>query len=468
LTPSTAANDAPLPLIGANRRELPAFALSFAYFFCVLSAYYVIRPVREQIGSAAGGTQALPEIWLFVLIAMLALTPVYGWLVTHLPRQRFVPMVYLFFAVGMIAFMPVLAAPHPGTLHAVAFYVWVSVFNLFVVSVFWSYMADIFTDEQARRMFGPIGAGGSLGALLGPLMTQYLVEIFGVPPLLVVSSTLLGLAILCVMLLGRWAAQHGRLDRRIVDAPIGGTLLAGAKLLFKHPFLRNMALLMLLADVVGTALYGMVSDIGRDQFATPEARAEVQAGFDSALAGMPIAVRAAIERLFGTLDFAAMTAAVARTKFFALVDLSTNLLQIFLQVVVARWLMTRFGALPGLLLPAFVNMAILFSLALAPSFGLVVLALIVTRAGAYGLVQPARESLYTRVDRESRYKAKSFIDTAVWRAGDVATSYAQRTLSMMGFGIPFFAAISGTAALVSLIFSYRLVRSSEPDKEPRS
>ncbi len=465
MTPTPAADDAPLPLIGANRRELPAFALSFVYFFCVLAAYYVIRPVREQIGSAAGGSNALPEIWLFVLLAMLALTPVYGWLVTHLPRQRFVPLVYAFFSIGMIAFMPILALDNPGTWHAVVFYVWVSVFNLFVVSVFWSFMADIFTDEQAHRLFGPVGAGGSLGALLGPLLTQHMVEVIGVPPLLLISSGLLGIAILCVLLLGQWSAKHSRVDRRVTNAPIGGTLLAGARLLFKHPFLRNMALLMLLADVVGTALYGMVSDIGRDQFATPEARANVYVNISTVLSNFPQFVQAGIERIFGDLNPVVMDAAVARTKFFAIVDFATNLLQIFLQVVVARWLMTRFGALPGLLLPALVNAGILFSLALAPSFGLVVLALVITRAGGYGLVQPARESLYTRVDRESRYKAKSFIDTAVWRAGDVATSYTQRALASIGFGIPTFALISGFAALASLIFSYRLVRSSEP-KEP--
>lgn len=467
MTTTAAASDVPLPLIGATQRELPAFALSFIYFFCVLAAYYVVRPVREQIGSAAGGTEALPEIWLFVLLAMLALTPVYGWLVSRLPRRRFVPLVYLFFAVGMVGFMPILAMSKPSTLHAVLFYVWVSVFNLFVVSVFWSYMADIFSDEQAQRMFGPIGAGGSLGALLGPLATQYLVEVFGVPPLLLVSSALLGISIICVMLLGHWSARYGRHDRRVTEAPIGGTLLAGAKLVFTHPFLRNMALLMLLADVVGTALYGMVSDVGRDQFATPEARANVYLHIDAALSGFPDLVRSTITWLFGDLNPALMDAAVARTKFFAMIDFSTNLLQMLLQVFVARWLMTRFGALPGLILPALVNTIVLVALALAPGFGLVVLALVVSRAGAYGVVQPARESLYTRVDRESRYKAKSFIDTAVWRAGDVATSYSQRWLGSLGFGVPAFAAISTVAALVSIVFSYRLVRSSER-KEPES
>jgi len=465
LTPTAAASDAPLPLIGATRRELPAFACSFLYFFCVLAAYYIVRPVREQIGAAAGGSDALPEIWLFVLLAMLALTPVYGWMVSRFPRQRFVPLVYAFFGLGMLAFMPVLANPAPGIVHATLFYVWVSVFNLFVVSVFWSYMADLYTEEQARRLFGPIGVGGSLGALVGPFLTQRLVEVFGVPPLLMVSAGLLGLAIVCVMLLGIWSARHGRHDRRVVEAPIGGTLLAGARLLMTHPFLRNMALLMLLADVVGTMLYGMVSDIGRDQFATQAARENVFLQVNDVLSRFPDAVRSLITFLFGNLDPSVLSAAAARTKFYALIDFATNLLQIFLQAVVVRWMLTRFGALPGLLIPALVNAAILFSLALAPGFGLVILALVITRAGGYGVVQPSRDSLYTRVDRESRYKAKSFIDTAVWRAGDVATSYTQRALTSIGFGIPGLAFISGMAAVVSIFFSYRLVRSSE-SKEP--
>lgn len=176
--------------------EWRAVALSFAWFFCVLAAYYMIRPVREQLSAVVGSTQ-LPMFYAATFLATLALTPVFAWLVARYPRRVVVPVVYGFFIACLIGFVPLFTAQgllSPRALGTV-FFVWVSVFNLFVVSVFWSFMADIWTNPQARRLFPVIALGGTAGAIAGPVLTRTLVGVIGVAPLLVVSAALLGLAL---------------------------------------------------------------------------------------------------------------------------------------------------------------------------------------------------------------------------------------------------------------------------------
>lgn len=378
-----------------DRTELSAFALSFGYFFCVLAAYYVIRPVREQLGAAAGGSKALPTIWLIVFVVMLLLTPVYGALVSRFPRRIFIPVVYAFFAVGMVVMSRVLGNQTPSAALATGFYVWVSVFNLFVVAVFWSYMADIFTGEQARRLYGAIGIGGTLGAISGPIMAVSLVHVIGVTGLLYISAGLLVAAMLAAIGLGEWARRHGRRGANHGDQVIGGSLWAGAKLVFTHPFLRRMALLLLFGDMVATVLYALNLDVGASLFHTAE----------------------------------------DRTAFFGRIDLYTNVLQVTLQLLVAPLLLTRLGPAITLMIAGTINAVILFLFATQPGAFWLMAALVVSRASAYGLVTPARETLYTRVDREARYKAKSFIDTAVWRGGDVMATQILTLLRYLGAGI---------------------------------
>jgi len=402
-----------MPLIGATRREWPAFAMSFLYFFCVLAAYYVIRPVREQLGAAAGGSAVLPQIWLIVFVVMLILTPVYGVLVARFPRRWFIPVVYVFFAAGMLLMSVVLGNETPTPTLAITFYVWVGVFNLFVVAVFWSYMADIFTDEQARRLFGPIGVGGTAGAVAGPLAALNLVHSIGVSGLLVISAGLLMLAVGCAIAVGRWARIHGRRDPRLADQVIGGSLLAGARLVFSHPFLRRMAVLLLLSDMIGTLLYALNLDLGASLFTSKE----------------------------------------DRTAFFAMLDLYVNSTQILLQLLVAPWLLTRIGPAKTLMAAAAVNAVSLLCLALFPGAFWLMAALVISRAGGYGLVGPARESLYTRVDREARYKAKGFIDTAVWRGGDVFSSTLLNLLKSAGANLMHLGFLCVGTALAAIYLS---------------
>ncbi|MBS0218467.1 MAG: MFS transporter [Proteobacteria bacterium] len=428
-----------------HQGEWPAMVLSFVYFFCVLAAYYVIRPVREQLAAAVGSTQ-LPWFFAATFAATLVLTPVFAWLIARWPRRVVVPVVYLFFMVCLVAFIPLFARDgliSPRAL-GIVFFVWVSVFNLFVVSVFWSFMADIWDEGQARRLFPLIGVAGTIGAIAGPVITRVLVDVIGVAPLLAVSAGLLGIALLCVLLLGRWSQRHD-LGKQHHNQPVGGGIFDGLKQIITTPFMRNMAILMLLGDAVGTICYALVTDYSRATFHD----------------------------------------AVARTRFAADLDMSTNLLMILLQLTATRILLPRVGA--GVVIAVWAVIGIVVCLAMAmsgnpnvpvfaisqeqaaawiahipdvpflrnliaqpiellPTLSWVVLMLLVTRATAYGMMQPARESLYTLVPRSWRYKGKNAVDTAVWRAGDVASALLVNALKSVGAAGTIFG-LTGAAAI---------------------
>jgi AAA family ATP:ADP antiporter len=313
----------------------------------------------------------------------------------------------------------------------VVFFVWVSVFNLFVVSLFWSFMADIFSSGQARRVFSLIALGGMAGAIFGPLVTKLLVHLIGVAPLLLVSSVSLTAS---MILLLRLSASHDRQPGSQGDEVIGGSLWAGIKQLWSHPFLRYMALLMLFGDGIGTLAYAMVADYAKANFAD----------------------------------------AVARTAFYNNLDLATNLLGAALQLSITPWLLVRRGAGWGLVVPSLVNLVLLAAVALIGSgsvsfFGysvplLLAVMLVITRGFAYGMTKPAVDALYTRVPREMRYKGKNFVETAVWRFGDLVVTSAVSWLRMLGWGIGGLAlAGAGVAALATLV-SRRAGWS--PDLEP--
>ncbi len=393
-----------------QQHEWFAVVVAFVYFFCVLAAYYVIRPVRDQL-SAAVGSSALPLFYAATFVVTLALAPVFGSLVARFPRRRFVPIVYVVSIVVMLAFVPLFRMQDAidARLLGTAFFVWGSVFNLFVVSVFWSFMADLFDAEQAHRLFPVIALGGAMGAIAGPALTKAFVYLVGVPGLLIVSSLLLGLSIACILALSRWSLRHPvagdeRRDARV----IGGSILAGAIETFKSPLMRRFALLMLLGDAVGTVIYALLADYSGATYHTPQ----------------------------------------ARTNFAASIDLGANLLQMALQLGITRALMVRFGPAPALALDGVIKAVMLAGLIVfgGPWIAVVV---VVTRASAYGVFKPALDSLYTRVDAETRYKTKNFIDTSVWRFGDVVITSGFNGLRVLGATLPGFAVLGMLAAAAS-------------------
>ena len=405
-----------------QRREWFAVVLSFVYFFCVLAAYYVLRPVRDQLSAAVGST-ALPIFYAATFVATLVLTPLFGALVARFPRRTFVPFVYVFFILGMIAFIPafrmqdVIGARVLGSI----FFVWVSVFNLFVVAVFWSFMADLFDAEQAHRLFPVITLGGAVGALAGPALTKAFVFLVGVSGLLIVSSLLLGAAIVCIVALSRWSRRHPVAgDLRRDERVIGGGLFAGAIETLKSPLMRRLALLMLLGDAVGTVIYALLADYSGATYPTREAR----------------------------IDFAAG------------IDLYANTLQMVLQLVLTRPLMVRLGPAAAMAMDGALKAVMLAGLIVFAGPWIAVVA-IVTRASAYGVFKPAVDSLYTRVDAEARYKTKNFIDTSVWRFGDVVVTSSLNLLRSLGVALPGFAALTMLAAASSGWLGWRITRTPE-------
>jgi AAA family ATP:ADP antiporter len=416
----------------ARADERTGLILSTLAFFLVMAGYYIIRPVRDQLGGAVG-SQSLPLFYAVTFAVMLLLTPVFGWLVAHVSRRRLLTWSYSFFILCLVAFVPAFLAQERigARLLGVVFYVWVSVFNLFVVSLFWSFMADIFASQQARRVFPLIALGGMGGAIFGPLLTRLLLHVLGVAQLLVVSSVALGLALVLLLQLSARDEQAG--DGRAMQGT-GGSLWAGIRELWSRPFLRYMAMLMLLGDGIGTLAYALMADYAKAHF---------------------------VDR-------------VARTSFYNDLDLATNALGALLQLTLTRWLMVRLGAGWGLVVPALVNIGLLLMVAvfgagdvllLGMAVPLLAVMLVTTRGFAYGMTKPAVDALYTRVPRETRYKGKNFVETAVWRFGDVLVTSGVSVLTWLGVGVGGMGLIGAGVAATSAWVARRAGRAPDLAKD---
>lgn len=411
-------------LVDVRPGEGSALAWSFAYFFFLLSGYYVLRPLRDEMG-IAGGIENLPWVFTATFAAMLVAVPLFGAIASRYSRRIFVPLVYYFFIGNMALFYVLFHWSEATPWVSRAFFVWVSVYNLFVVSVFWSVMADLYRNEQARRLFGFIAAGGSVGAMVGPLLTAVLVSRIGPVDLLLLSLLLLGFATVCVHRLLAWARQS---DRAIVNAsddrPMGGGVLAGMRLVATSPYLLGVCLFVLLYTSLSTFLYFEQAHIVKQSFAD----------------------------------------ASARTRTFALIDLTVNMLTVGMQLLVAGQIMSRFPLAVALsLLP--ITAIIGFSvLALAPTLAVLVVFQVLRRAGNYALTRPAREVLFTVVGRETKYKAKNFIDTVVYRGGDAASGWAFGLLSAAGLSLAALAWSAVPLALAWLLTALALGRSHERRK----
>ncbi|TBR40333.1 MULTISPECIES: NTP/NDP exchange transporter [Dyella] len=407
---------------------MPSVLSALAFFF-VMTAYYIVRPVRDQL-SGAVGSQSLPLFYLVVFVVMLLLTPVFGMLVTRFRRKQLLGWSYTFFVLCLLAFVPAFVAQDQiGARNlGVVFYVWVSVFNLFVVSLFWSFMADIFSSLEARRVFPLIALGGMAGAIFGPGITKLLVGVIGVAPLLVVSAIALAIAEIMLLTL---SSNHERSG--VAQEPIGGSLWAGAKELWSRPFLRYMAILMVLGDGIGTLAYALMADYAKVH----------------------------------------LTDKVLRTSFYNDMDLVTNLIGAVLQLTATRWIMVRFGAGRALVVPALANLVLLVAVwvygigditVLGLTTPMLAIMMVGSRAFAYGMTKPAVDALYTRVPRETRYKGKNFVETAVWRFGDFAVTSGVQVLAAIGITA---AGMAGMGAGISVVAAWVAQRAGQsPDLAP--
>lgn len=410
---------------GSEPAERYALGISFLFFFFVLSSYYLLRPLRDQLGAAVGSTN-LWSFWLATLVGTLLATPLFGWLVARYPREKFIPVVYGVFILCLLAFVPAFRAQDEiGARNlGIVFYVWVSVFNLFAVSLFWSFMADLYDSVQSRRLFPVIALGGTIGSIAGPLIAGVL----PVEELLFASMAMLAGGIACAVALSRWSRRHPNEERRRLgmDAVIGGTWWAGLRVLTTSPFMRYMVALTLLSEAVGTMAYALNADYIGAHYPDRE----------------------------------------SRKTFYAHVDLMTNSLVILLQGFgIARFLLTRYGSAVGLVVPSVINVIVLLAVALVGDAAVVAM-LVITRAGAYGLFKPASDAIYTRVPREVRYKGKNAIDTVMWRLGDVIVSGAMALLAPVAIGVTGYALASAACSAASGWFGWRAPRA--PDLEPES
>lgn len=410
---------------GSEPAERYALGLSFLFFFFVLSSYYLLRPLRDQFSAAVGSTNLWP-FWLATLVGTLLATPVFGWLVARFPREKFIPFVYGAFILCLLAFVPAFRAQDEiGARNlGIVYYVWVSVFNLFAVSLFWSFMADLYDSAQSRRLFPVIALGGTLGSIAGPLIAGVL----PVEELLFASMAMLAGAIGCAAALSRWSRRHPNEERRRlgIDAVIGGSWWAGLRLAWSSPFLRQMVALTLLSEAVGTIAYALNADYIGAHYPDRE----------------------------------------SRKTFYAHVDLMTNSLIILLQGFgIARFVLSRYGTAVGLVLPSVINVSVLLAVALVGDAAVVAM-LVITRAGAYGLWKPAADAIYTRVPREVRYKGKNAIDTVIWRLGDVLVSGAMALLAPVAIGVSGYALAAAACSATSGWFGWRAPRA--PDLEPET
>ena len=362
--------------------EGPALAWSWAYIFALLASYYVLRPIRDQMG-VAGGLENLPWLFLATLVGMLALNLPFAWLVKRLPRARFVPLTYRFFILNILIFAGLIAVAEGETAVWVgrAFFVWLSIFNLFVVSIFWATVVDVFSTEQGKRLFGFIAAGATLGAICGSAVTATLARDVPTWALLLAAAVLLEAAVFAMRGLARLIGRlHEVPEASRAGETIGGDVLAGIRRTVASPYLLNIALFLALFSVTATFLYFEQAGIAKRSF--PDRGAQ--------------------------------------TAFFASVDLAVNVLtlgvQLFLTGRITRWL------------------GVGVTLALSPSVASVVVIYVLRRAGNFAIARPVREVLFTVVPREDRYKAKSFIDTVVYRLGDQVGAWSYTGLSALGFG----------------------------------
>jgi AAA family ATP:ADP antiporter len=360
-------------------KELPAVVTAFVLFFCVLGGYFAVRPVRETVGTLLG-SERVRDLYVVTWVASLAIVPIYGALCARFRRTAFLPWIYGFVALSLAGTGLILGKNEANPLAGQFFYVWISVLNLFIVSVFWSFLLELFDAGQTRRLFGAIAAGGTTGALVGPLITDLSVGFIGNAGVLFLGAGMFVIAILCQRNLIRiW--RQGRIgagDEKAEDRPIGGNPFAGFSLVLKSPYLIGIMLFVTLLAMVNTFLY--------------------------------------FEQL--RLVSETFTDSAQRTQVFARLDYIVQTLTVVLQLFVTGRIASRLGVVVLLTVVPLAMVMGFFALALWNTFWVLAVVMVTRRVGEYAFVRPGREMLFSLLDNETKYKAKNLIDVPVYRGGD--------------------------------------------------
>jgi AAA family ATP:ADP antiporter len=387
------------PTAAEERRTTITAAVAF---FLLMAGYYVLRPVREEMG-IEGGVEDLQWLYTGTFVSVLAAVPLLSWIVARLRRRAAVPVIYALFVGNLVVFqalLPTLDAEATVVLARVI-YVWVSVFNMFVVSLFWALMADLFSVAGSKRRFGLVSAGGSAGAIVGPLLTASLAERLGPGPLLLVAACLLTAATIAIAQVGRRTAGASAAAPGQGDGVLGGSLWEGFVLVLRSPQLLGISGYIVLYSAVSTFLYFEQANIVRD----------------------------------------AISDEGARTRLFAQIDLATNILALALQALATAGLVRRFGVGFMLLAVPAIGVLCFGALAIAPVLAVLVVVQVIKRAAGFAVARPAREILFTGVTPAERYKGKLVIDTVVYRGGDMLSAWAFAGLTGLGLGLSAIAAL---------------------------
>ena len=370
--------------------------LAFVFNFVVLAGYYILRPIREEIG-ASSGVENLPWMYTATLIGMLIANALFAAIVARMSRRKFLAIAYRFAIANLFIFFLLLRTVPANWqwLLARSFFVWVSVFNLFATTLFWAFMTDLFTAEQGKRLFGFIAVGGSLGAILGPLVPTLLVERFSTGIFCLMSAVMFEIAAQCVRFFPAGFHAQDKDEAATAEKPIGGNIWDSVTHIWRSPYLFALVLFIFIYTLTNTWAYFQQADLTQHE----------------------------------------ITGKAARTAFFGKMDFSVNTLTVLIQLCLTSRLLKWFGV--GFTLVLMPVLSGLGFLAIGYAPVLIVLAVfqVVRRATGFSLLRPAREILFTVLRREDKYKAKSFIDTFGYRAGDQVGAWSYKGLHHLGFEV---------------------------------
>jgi AAA family ATP:ADP antiporter len=396
----------------ASGEALP-LAVSVATFTCLLACYYILRPVRDAL--AAGlGPDSIKYLSSAVFLVMLGIAPVFGWLAAHVPRARLVPALFGFFVLNLGVFALAFARvgdSAAATWSAQAFYVWLTVFNMFSVSVFWSRMADVWSEAQGRRYFGVVAAGGSCGGLLGPLLARALAEYVAISGLVWISAALLAGALAGLVALARLVPASAAPALAAPGKPRADSALGGLWLIGRTPFLAGIALLVSVSSLLGMVVYVEMARL-------------VAAGYPTV---------------------------AARTTFFAGRDLWVNAGALLIQLFLVGQVTRRLGVGAALMAAAAIACGAFVAVGLDPTLLTLAVVSVVLRCAEFGLAKPARDMCYTVVPPAARYQSKNFIDTALTRGSDMASGWAQAAVGRLGVGLAGWGWISAALGCLALL-----------------
>lgn len=366
--------------------EVKAVLLAFVYFFFLMASYFILRPLRDAMGTVYG-VDHLQELYTGTFISSFLFAPLYAGLASRIKLATLLPWVYGFTALTMVGFFTLFEMHAESRWVAAGFFVWTSTFNMLTISVFWSLMADLFSREQSKRLFGFVAAGGTVGTIVAPTFVAFFVAEIGTNMILLISAGGFIITALLVRMLekekSRIAAVDAAAQKTTLDRKLGGNPFDGFMLLFKSPYLMMIALFILLMTTISTVIYFQLGDVISKTFPSRE----------------------------------------ARTQAYAVIDIATNSIAVVIQLFGTGRFIQRFGVTTGLMLNPLIMVVAFLCVVFSPVLMVLGSIQVVRRFAEYAIAKPSREMLFTVVDQNAKYKAKNVIDTVVYRFGDVTSAW---------------------------------------------